>query len=168
VINSLKERFDIRLFFYNPNIFPKTEYMRRLGAIQKVSREYGVPLVVPENNPNIFSQQIKGFENEPEGGRRCEICYQIRLEATAEYARKNNYDIFATTLTISPHKDIKTINALGNMLQEHYSVSYLESDFRKDDGFRKSVQLSKEMRLYRQKYCGCIYSLKSSIQSPNE
>jgi len=173
VIETLKPEFDVTLFFYNPNIYPQEEYRRRLSAMKKVAKEWKLSLIVEEHNPKIWMEYVKGAEKEPEGGKRCELCFRHRLEKTAEFAKKNNYDFFGTTLTISPSKDSTLINEIGKKLQQEYKVDFLERDFKKNDGYNKSVEFSKNLGLYRQKYCGCeysmnIYSISSNEASPNE
>lgn len=168
VIEILKDEYDLTLFFYNPNIYPKEEYLKRLDAVKKVSKDMSVPLIIEEYNPSIWENAVRGVEQETENGKRCEICFNLRLEATAEYAKKNNYDMFTTTLTISPYKNAETINTIGKSLEGEYGIEFLESDFKKDDGYKKSIELSNKLGLYRQKYCGCVYSMNKSIASPNE
>ena len=168
VIESLRPTYDVTLFFYNPNIYPKEEYLKRLDAVKKVSKEMRVPLVIEEYDQEIWNDAVKGCESDFEGGKRCEICIHFRLEVTAEYAKKNNYDIFATSLTVSPYKNAIMINDIGKDLDREYNIEYLESDFKQNDGYKKSIILSKQLGLYRQAYCGCIYSMKTNMESPNE
>ena len=168
IIETLKAPYDVTLFFYNPNIYPKEEYLKRLEAVKIVSKAMQVPLVIEEYNPSIWADAVRGFEDAQENGKRCEICFRLRLEVTAEYAKKNNYDIFATTLTISPYKNIDMINQIGKSLEGEYDNEFLQQDFRKDNGYNRGIELSKQLGLYRQTYCGCKYSLDKSIQSPNE
>jgi len=168
VIEILKNDYDLTLYFYNPNIYPKEEYHRRLDTVKKVSKEMNVPLVIEDYEPGIWNDAVKGLEEEQENGKRCEECFNLRLEVSAEYAKKNNYDLFATTLTISPYKDAQIINEIGKRLEGEYAIDFLDADFRKDNGYQRSIELSKQMGLYRQKYCGCIYSLNKSMESPNE
>ena len=111
---------------------------------------------------NEFHEKITGYENEPENGKRCPLCYELRMEKTAILAKDNNYDYFGTTLTVSPHKSSKIINEIGLKLQEEYQVNYLVSDFKKEDGYKKSIELSKKYNLYRQDYCGCLFSKRIS------
>lgn len=168
VIETLKNDYEVTLFYYNPNIYPKEEYLLRLEAVRKIAKITSVPIVIDDYNPEIWKKTIYGFENEPEGGKRCDLCMGLRLECTAEYAKKHNYDIFATTLSISPHKSTQKINEIGLKKQTKYDIPFLAEDFKKDSGFQKSIHISKQYGLYRQSYCGCIYSLNKSMASPNE
>jgi hypothetical protein len=160
-VNELMKDYDVTMYFYNPNIHPFGEYAKRLENGKIVSRELGVPLIEAEYEPEEWLELIKGFEQEPEGGKRCKICFHMRLKQTAEYAKKNGFDAFTTTMTISPHKDANIINQLGEELSKKFGVEWVHSDFKKKDGFKKSIDLSKKMKLYRQGYCGCFYSVHS-------
>lgn len=160
VLDYLHEFFDITIYFYNPNILPKEEFMRRLDALKVVVAHFeGVKLVVPEYNPDEYLPSVKGLENLPEGASRCSICFDIRLSGTAQYlkAHKEEFDFFATTLTVSPHKNHIIINKAGKRIAETEGIHYLDSNFKKKDGYLKSCQLSKEWGLYRQDYCGCRF-----------
>ena len=112
---------------------------------------------------NIYEQKIKGYENCPERGERCTICFNLRLEKTAQIAKENDFDYFCTTLTVSPYKNANKINEIGKKLEEKYHIKWLYSDFKKNDGYKKSIELSKKYNLYRQNYCGCIYSKNGNI-----
>jgi len=162
VIKILKEEFaTLLLYFYNPNIYPHEEYEKRKEVFKKVVKIYQVPyLEGPEEREKWF-EKIKGFENEPEGGKRCLICYRMRLEKTAALAKKLNYPLFTTTLTISPHKKTSEINQIGKEVAQNYGVSFLERDFKKKDGFKKTIEMAKKYKFYRQNYCGCIFSMKN-------
>ena len=160
-VEYLTEHFDVTAFFYNPNIQPKQEFNLRLDALKQLIESFpSVKLVVPEQDENEYLTYIKGFEKEKEGGARCTGCFELRLEKTAKYMVDNatSYDYFATTLTVSPHKNAKLINEIGNKIARQYNVNYLESDFKKKDGFLRSINKSKELGLYRQDYCGCSFS----------
>ena len=160
-IDYLTEHFDVTAFFYNPNIQPKQEFNLRLDALKQLIEQYpSVKLVVPEQDEEEYLDFVKGLENEKEGGSRCTACFDLRLEKTARFMNDNKgaYDYFATTLTVSPHKNARLINEIGNKLAEKYNVQYLESDFKKKDGFLRSIKKSKELNLYRQDYCGCSFS----------
>ena len=164
VIDRLKEDFDLTIFYYNPSIYPKEEYIHRLNEQKRYVSEAGLNIVVIDGtyeDYDIFYQGYKGLENEKEGGARCNICFALRLEKTAEYAKKKNFDIFATTLTVSPHKNAKIINEIGQNISKKYDIDYLVADFKKQDGFLKSIRFSKEYNLYRQDYCGCKFSLEN-------
>jgi predicted adenine nucleotide alpha hydrolase (AANH) superfamily ATPase len=160
VIDLLKESHFPIGFFFNPNLYPRDEYFRRLEATARVCRAQGTALWIPPFEPDLWLARVEGLEKEPEGGRRCEICMQLRLEVTAWVARSADVGIFATTLTISPKKNSLKINQLGSALAEEAGVAFLEADFKKKDGFLKSVRKSKELDLYRQNYCGCCHNMK--------
>lgn len=160
-IDYLTEHFDVTAFFYNPNIQPKEEFNLRLEALKQLIVNYpSVKLIVPEQDETEYLDFIKGLENEKEGGSRCTACFDLRLEKTALYLNdhKDEFDCFATTLTVSPHKNARLINEIGNKLGDKYKVQYLESDFKKKDGFLRSIKKSKKLDLYRQDYCGCSFS----------
>ena len=160
-VEYLTEHFDVTAFFYNPNIQPKQEFNLRLDALKQLIESFpSVKLVVPEQDENEYLTYIKGLEKEKEGGARCTGCFELRLEKTAKYMMDNmgDFDYFATTLTVSPHKNAKLINEIGNKIATKYNVDYLESDFKKKDGFLRSINKSKELGLYRQDYCGCSFS----------
>lgn len=156
VIERIKEYFDITFFYYNPNITPESEYLLRKDEFKKL----GVEVVSLNYNHNEFLEVTKGYENEPEGGTRCKICIAQRMNKTFEYAKQNNYDVVTTTLSISPHKDCEYINELGERLQEKFNIKYLHADFKKENGYLRSVQICKELEIYRQDYCGCKPSVK--------
>lgn len=158
-IRELKESYDLSLFFCNPNLYPKEEYTKRLDAVEQVATLLAVPLIIEPYEPEPWKKLAKGLEEEKEGGRRCELCYEFRLQKTAERAKP--FGMFATTLTVSPHKSSSVINRIGRKVAKEQSVAFLELDLKKKDGFLKSTRLSKEMGLYRQDYCGCRYSLRN-------
>lgn len=164
VLFYLSEYFKITVFYYNSNIRPIEEYKRRLEEqkllIKKMNLELRntVELIEGIYDDNNFYEYYKNFEREPERGKRCLICYYQRLLKTAQLAFKNNYDYFTTTLTVSPHKDSILINQIGSELEQKYKIKYLYSDFKKRDGYKKSIKLSQEYNLYRQDYCGCSFS----------
>ena len=157
---ELVEFFDITIYYYNPNISPLDEYQKRLlesvNFTQKVYPQ--IKVIDAEYDNNHFEELVKGFESQPEGGSRCKICYKMRLEKTAQYAKDNGFDFFTTTLTISPYKNSKILNEIGENVAKQYGVKYLFSDFKKNDGYKKSIENSKKYGLYRQNYCGCKYS----------
>lgn len=162
VLEYLSDYFEITLFYYNPNIVKIEEFDKRVKELYKLlglnGLEDRVKVIVPEYNNNEFYENIKGYENEPERGRRCYKCYELRLRKTAEFAGNNGFDYFCTTLSISPHKNAEWLNEIGERLGEEYNCSYLVSDFKKKGGYLRSIELSKEYDLYRQNYCGCIFS----------
>lgn len=156
----LEKYFNITLYFCNPNISPESEFLYRLDELKRLVREMNldIEIIEEEYNPEIFFQLAKGLENLPERSERCQKCIAHRLEMSAQKAEQLNCDYFTTTLTISPHKDCTFINECGAEIASAYSVDYLFSDFKKHDGYKHSIELSKKYNLYRQNYCGCIYS----------
>ena len=161
-LEYLSEFFKITVLYYNPNIFPKEEYEFRAREqerfINSFPAKYPISFMEETYSPEEFYAIAKGLEKEPEGGERCTRCYKLRLEHTAKIAKDLNMDYFTTTLSISPLKDAKRLNSIGLELEETYEVSYLVSDFKKKNGYKRSVELSKEYEMYRQNFCGCIYS----------
>jgi hypothetical protein len=148
------------LFYPNSNIFPKDEWERRLENAKKVAKLYGLPLVREPYNHGEWLDFIKGWEGEPEGGRRCEKCFEFNLQKTAEKCQKLHIENFTTTLTISPHKDSKKIFSVAKKIANQCDVNFVEKNFKKREGFKHSVKLSKKLDLYRQNYCGCEFSIK--------
>ena len=165
-LEELCAHFDVTCFYYNPNISPKEEFDRRASELERLTQEMplkGSPKVeIGTYDPEKFDQIARGLEKVPEGGERCFACYRLRLEEAARRAREGAYDYFTTTLSISPLKNADKLNAIGGELAETYGVPYLFSDFKKADGYLRSIRLSKEYQLYRQDYCGCIYSKEES------
>ena len=162
VLEYLNRYFKIKLFFYNPNIHPEEEYQRRLHAQKKVLESLplnDVELIEGEYDPSVYFEAVKGLENEPEGGKRCEVCIRLRMERAAEEAVKLKADYFATTLTVSPHKNAPYINGAGEEIEKTITVPYLVSDFKKKNGYKRSVELCRIYDIYRQNYCGCTYSI---------
>jgi len=158
----LKEAgYDVTFYYYNPNIYPVDEYKRRLLELEKYSNANEYDLIVENPDFENWENSIKGFELEPEKGKRCEFCYAIRLEKTAQFAQKNKFDFFTTTLSISPHKSYELIRKISLVLQDKYNVNYLDVNLKKKDGYKKSVELSKKYGFYRQDYCGCKYSIRA-------
>lgn len=165
VLEYLRMFFHIIVFYFNPNITEEEEYRRRVEEQKKLIEEFnkseqGYPILFTEGpyHPELFFQAIKGNEKCPEGGRRCEVCFRLRLLETAKQGAGNKCDFFATTLTISPMKNAELINQLGEELGAAEGIQWLPTDFKKKDGYKRSLELSKEYQLYRQNYCGCIYS----------
>ncbi len=152
VINYLKDYFDLTIIYYNPNIEPKEEYEKRKKEQIKLCETLKIKFIDSDYDNNTYRKRIKGLENEKEGLKRCEVCFKLRLEKVKEYT--DNYDYFTTTLTVSPHKNSKIINEIGLSL----SNKYLVSDFKKNEGYKKSIEYSKKYDLYRQDYCGCLFS----------
>ena len=161
-IEFLTNYFDITILYYNPNISPIEEYEKRKKEQIKFISEFKsinkLDFMDIEYDYNDFLMIAKGLENEKEGGLRCFKCYELRLDKTALIAKENNYDYFGTTLTVSPYKNSQVLNQIGEKLSKKYEVNYLYSDFKKNNGYKRSIELSKEYNLYRQDYCGCIYS----------
>lgn len=158
VLPRVTPHFDVTLYFCNSNILPKDEFIRRLDALKLLLTHFtDVKLIVAEYNPQHFLQIVQGLESLPEGGARCAECFGMRLGETAEYlaAHGDEYDFFATTLTVSPHKDATAVNAAGELAAENFGVKYLSSDFKKHDGYLTSIRLCKQYGIYRQTYCGC-------------
>jgi predicted adenine nucleotide alpha hydrolase (AANH) superfamily ATPase len=156
----LKKDFDVTFFYYNPNIYPEEEYLRRLDDVKTISKIYSIPLIIDNYEIKKWMKLTSDFKNEPEGGKRCDICFKVRLEKTAITAKKLRYDIFCTTLTVSPHKNQKIINSLGAEIAASRKIDFYQADFKKKDGFKKTMELSKKLNLYHQNYCGCIYSMR--------
>lgn len=164
VLEYLSKYFKITILYYNPNIDTLFEYNKRYNEQIRIIKELPVInkisiIEVPYNNLEYLNY-IKGLEQELEGGSRCSKCYLLRLEKTAQLALKNKFEYFTTTLTVSPYKNANKINQIGQMLEKKYHISYLYSDFKKKEGYKRSIILSKEYNLYRQDYCGCIFSKK--------
>ncbi|MBQ7288778.1 MAG: epoxyqueuosine reductase QueH [Clostridia bacterium] len=166
VLEYLYAQADITMFFYNPNISPESEFSYRAAELNRLIAETGreIPVVCPAYDPTPFLQMAKGREHLPEGSERCYDCYALRLRAAADYAAQNGFDFFTTTLSISPHKNAEWLNQIGKALEAEYGVPYLYADFKKKNGYKRSIELSREYRLYRQDYCGCIFS-KSARRS---
>ena len=166
VIERLAEEFDITVFFYNPCITEEEEYLRRRENQKKFLDQFNArrldrdPIRMMEGpyHPGIFLKQAEGMEQEPEGGARCSMCFTQRLEKTAETAQLNGFELFGTTLTVSPHKNYKRISEIGQQIALKYSLTFLDRDFKKKDGFKRSIELSRQYDLYRQNYCGCRFS----------
>ena len=175
VLEYLSQYFSITVFYYNPNITDSEEYRRRVEEQKRLIGEmpvkYPVSCLEGEYDPRAFTEIARGLEQVPEGGERCFRCYALRLEKTAQLAREREYDYFTTTLTISPLKNAQKLNEIGEQMAEKYGCRFLNSDFKKKNGYKRSTELSKEYGLYRQDYCGCIYSKQERdrrIQSRTE
>ena len=163
-LEYLTKYFDITLYYHNPNISPQSEFDYRVSELKRLLSEMPlsspVELVVADYDAAEFEDAVRGLENEPERGGRCTVCYRLRLTKSAEYATTHGFDYFTTTLSISPYKDAERLVKIGEELAEKYGVSYLPSDFKKKNGYKRSIELSEEYGLYRQDYCGCVYSKK--------
>ena len=166
VLQLLEEEYNITVFFYNPNITDEEEYIKRIEELKRfvAVAPFTKDVIIEEGKyePDEFFVMSEGLENEPERGSRCYKCYEMRMRKTALYAKEKGYDIFTTTLSISPHKNAAWLNEIGQKLSEEIGIEYLYSDFKKKDGYSNSIRLSKEYGLYRQDYCGCIYSKRQA------
>lgn len=160
-ITYLKEYFDITILYYNPNIEPIEEYYKRKEEQIRLCNSFGIEVLDCDYDNELFHETIHGLETEPEGGNRCFKCYELRLRKTASLA--SNFDYFGTTLTVSPFKNSNRLNEIGLLLAEEFHIAYLISDFKKKEGYKKSIELSKKYNLYRQDFCGCIYSMKEKV-----
>ena len=161
VLEKLCRYFEITVLYYNPNTWPAEEYYRRGEELKKFvaqAHPLGVTVIEDHYDPQEFYTAVQGLENEPERGERCTVCYRMRLERAAQYARAHGFNWFTTTLSISPVKDPVRLNTIGCELAQQYGLNYLQSEFRKKDGYKRSLALSAEYGLYRQDYCGCIFS----------
>ena len=161
-LDLLSSYFKITVYYYNPNIFPPEEYRMRVieqeRFVSSFPAKYPITFIEGNYDTDRFYEMAKGLEQVPEGGERCYKCYELRLRETCEYAKAHNFDFFTTTLSISPMKNAKWLNEIGAKLEEEYQISYLYSDFKKKNGYKKSTELSNEYGMYRQYYCGCVYS----------
>lgn len=162
VLESIASYFDVTMLYYNPNITPESEYKKRLEELQRLIRDADfasdVKTLECEYDEDEFFEAVKGLENCPEGGERCFKCYRLRLEKTAKAAKEHGFEYFATTLSISPYKNSRKLAEISMQLAEQYGVKWLPSDFKKRGGYKRSIELSQEYGLYRQNYCGCIFS----------
>ena len=172
VLEYLSRFFSVTVFFYNPNISPKEEYEKRVSEIQRLISEmefvHPVAFVEGEYKPEDFYEMARGLEDVPEGGERCFRCYRLRMEEAARLAEQGGYDYFTTTLSISPLKNAGKINESGQELSQIYKVEHLPSDFKKKNGYKRSIELSHEYGLYRQNYCGCVFSKRESMEKQRQ
>jgi len=155
-LTKLKDEYDITVFFYNPNIHPEEEYVKRRDEAIQYTENLNIPFIEGPYDTYHWLKETSSHKDAPEGGPRCALCFAMRLEAAAIYAQQHSFDAFTTTLTVSPHKNYDTITNIGNSLAQKYSTTYLPENFKKNDGYRKSIALSKQANLYRQNYCGCL------------
>ena len=167
VLEYLSNYFEITVFYYNPNITEEEEFKKRFNEqkrlIEMLPTKYKVNVIEGKYEKNRYEEIIKGLENEKEGGARCFKCYRLRMEETAKMAKELGYDYFTTTLSISPYKNAAKLNEIGEELESIYGIKYLYADFKKKEGYKRSIELSRKYNLYRQDYCGCIYSKRSDI-----
>ena len=170
VLERLYSFFDITILYYNPNIYPKEEYIKRLNVQKEIINKMRLDVKIIETGylDEDFKQISKGYEKEKEGGIRCAKCYYLRLDKTAQIAKKKEFDYFTTTLSVSPYKDSQKLNKIGEVLSEKYGIKYLYSDFKKKEGYKRSNILAKKYNLYRQHYCGCEYSLSEALEYQNK
>ena len=170
VISVLAPEYDLTVYYYNPNIWPKEEYEHRkreqIRLIQTAPFCEGVSYVDQDYDHQEYLNAVKGFEDQPGGGARCTECFRLRLEKTATFAVAHGYDLFCTTLTVSPHKNSETINAIGQELSAKYGIEWLYSNFKKKDGYLHSTKLAKEYSLYRQDFCGCEFAWRGKDPFP--
>ena len=161
-LEYLSEYFSIAVLYFNPNIYPEEEYIKRLNEqkrlVDSLPSKNKISLIEGKYEPESFFKAVKGLENEPERGARCKVCYRLRLEEAAKTAKENGFDYFATTLTLSPLKDSGAINSIAEELSEIHQTKNLPSDFKKREGYKRSIELSRQFGLYRQNFCGCIFS----------
>lgn len=157
-LERVKDCFDVTVYFYNPNMDTLSEFELRKNELIKLCESLGVKCVIEDYQNQEFLSAVVGFENYPEGGKRCEKCFDLRLNKTAELAKSNGFEYFATTLTVSPLKNAPLINAVGERLGKQFGIEYLVTDFKKKGGYQRSIELSKQYGLYRQNYCGCKFS----------
>lgn len=167
VLETLSKYFKITIYYYNPNIAPLSEFDARLKQQKRLLTEMHfqnpVSIITGDYNPEVFEEKIKEYRDQGEGSERCFACYRLRLTQTVEKAKELGFDYFTTTLSISPYKNATILNEIGKELEEKYKVAYLYADFKKKDGYKKSIILSEKHQLYRQNYCGCIYSKKEAL-----
>ena len=157
-IERIKDYFDLTVYFYNPNIDGEEEYYKRARELERLCAHFNVPVIVEDFGAEEFYSAVKGHEDAPEGGSRCKMCFDLRLKKTAEKATAAGFSYFATTLTLSPLKNAALLNETGERIAKERGVKWLPSDFKKKGGYQRSIELSKELNLYRQNYCGCEFS----------
>lgn len=167
VIERLKDNYEIVILYYNPNIYPEEEYLKRkneeikyINHLNETDKDIKISMLDADYESEKFYEATKGYENEREGGARCAICFKLRLEKTAKLAKENSFDLFGTTLTVSPHKNAELINSIGLAIEKETGVKFLVSNFKKQDGYKLSIELSKQNNIYRQNYCGCEFALR--------
>lgn len=161
VIERLREDFDLTVFYFNPNTEPFEEYEKRKAEQQKVCGHFDVPFLDFDYDNQGWHDFVSGLESEKEGGKRCEKCFFFRLKKTAEFAKEHDFDVFATTLSVSPHKNTLIVNSVGGEISKVEDIDFLAESFKKKDGYLRSIDLSKELNLYRQNYCGCLFSKRN-------
>jgi len=169
VLEYLSKYFEITILYYNPNIYPFEEYQRRKDELIRFVEvcSYSIPIIEKPYLPEEYHQAVLGLEELGEKSKRCFCCYELRMKEAAKYAKEHHFDYFTTTLSISPHKNATKINEIGEKLEKEFGVSYLYADFKKKNGYKRSLELSKEYHLYRQDYCGCVYSMRKRQEYEN-
>lgn len=164
-LEYLSQYFKVTVFYYNPNIYPEEEYRKRVIEQQHFIKQFPalnpINFIEGEYDTKLFYEKVKGLEECPEGAERCFVCYRMRLEEAAKTGIREGCDFFTTTLSISPHKNAAKLNEIGQQLADEYAISYLPSDFKKKNGYQRSVELSEEYGMYRQDYCGCVFSRRT-------
>lgn len=158
VIEVLKKDYDLTIYYYNPNIDCDEEFAHRLAEQKRYCQIANIDVIDDGYNPQEFLCRVKGLENEREGGARCPVCFKLRLSKTAQKAKEGGFDCFGTTLTVSPHKNSTIINAIGKSVEEEEGIEFVEGNYKKQEGYKKSIELSKKYNLYRQNYCGCKFA----------
>lgn len=161
----IQEGYDVAVYFYNPNIHPEDEYIKRRDELVKYCSLKNYELFIDDEDFQDWYLLTEELKEAKEGGGRCTVCFEMRLEKAAKRALKEDFEAFCTTLTISPHKNTKVINMVGKRIGDDFGIEFLEEDFKKNDGFKKSLELSKEYKMFRQTYCGCEYSIRKSSQT---
>lgn len=175
VLVPLQEVFELTVYYYNPNLSEWEEYNKRareqkklIDALNGEKPDFPIGIIEEVYEPEKFYERVRGLEDCPEGGERCFLCYGLRLEKTARKAKEEGYDFFTTTLTISPLKNAEKINTIGKRLEEKYKVAFLPSDFKKKEGYKRSIELSRKYELYRQNFCGCVYSKAEGLSKEDK
>lgn len=175
VLVPLQEVFKLTVYYYNPNLSEWVEYNKRareqkklINALNGEKPDFPIGIIEEVYEPEKFYERVRGLEDCPEGGERCFLCYGLRLEKTARKAKEEGYDFFTTTLTISPLKNAEKINTIGKRLEEKYKVAFLPSDFKKKEGYKRSIELSRKYELYRQNFCGCVYSKAEGLSKEDK
>ena len=175
VLVPLQEVFELTVYYYNPNLSEWEEYNKRareqkklIDALNGEKPDFPIGIIEEVHEPEQFYERVRGLEDCPEGGERCFLCYGLRLEKTARKAKEEGYDFFTTTLTISPLKNAEKINTIGKRLEEKYKVAFLPSDFKKKEGYKRSIELSRKYELYRQNFCGCVYSKAEGLSKEDK